>query len=134
MFGLSDAISMLRAYTDQTHKFWGYYQAVTIATVGYAWAASALPEHILATLSWAYPTFVLLNHRLVFESQTAARTVWDSIQTYKHASGHLITPEFRENLTLSRPTEPSAVAVMHVLIGSAGTLAILERFWRSGAA
>ena len=125
---------MLRSYTDQTHKFWGYYQAVTVATVGYAWAASSLPPHILAMLAVAYPVFTYLNHRLVVESQNAALTVWKSIQTYSERSGKDITPEFLPNLSLSKPIEPTAVAAMHFCIGAAATAAIIERWYRASAA
>ena len=125
---------MLRAYTDQTHKFWGYFQAVTGATVGYSWAATALPPHILAMLAVAYPVFVFLNHRLVVESQTASLDVWRSVQAYVARVGNRVTPEFLPNLALSKPVAPTAVALMHASIGAAATAAIIERYCRAMSA
>ena len=126
---LSDAISSLRAFSDQTHKFWGYYQAVTAAAVAFAWASTSPPLGVIIGLVLAYVVFASLNCRLVVGSQRASLAVWSTIQEYKTTHVDDITPEFRPILSLNQPEPPGEVRAMHVTLSIVAACAMLARLW-----
>jgi len=124
---LTDAIAALRATSDQTHKFWGYYQAVTAASVAFAWASNAPPTKLLVGLTAAFLVFAILNCRLVFSSQSAALETWNAIQAYKEDPPVPITPQFEKLLTLNKPDTPELIGALHLALSIAACLAILAR-------
>jgi len=129
MLSLGETLTACRAYSDQTHKFWGYYQAATAAAVGFAWASTSLPEHVRACLAAAYLAFALFNRRLVMEAQAAYSHVWNSIQIFALREADNITEEFRGNLSLVEPEKPEKVGLLHVVLSAAAAAAILLRDW-----
>jgi hypothetical protein len=126
---LDSAIAALRSTSDQTHKFWGYYQAVTAAAVGAAWASSEHPPHVIIGLVVAYFLFALGNFRLVVSSQAAARKTWEAIQDYKKAPPVPISLKFKELLSLNKPDRPGFTGGVHLLLSLAASAAMLLRLW-----
>lgn len=78
---LSDAMGILRSTSDQTHKFWTYFQLVTASAMTLAWGATT-QVHVVFGLVLGYALFAYLNGLLVNSSQTDARKIWTSIQAY----------------------------------------------------
>lgn len=126
---LGETLTTCRAYSDQTHKFWGYFQAATAGAVGFAWASTSLPEHVRALLAAAYLTFAFFNRRLVMEGQAAYSAVWNSIQVFAARESKSIEDAFRLNLSLVPPENPKKIGYMHVIISAAAAAAILLRDW-----
>lgn len=124
---LTDALSYLRSTSDQTHKFWGYYQAVTAAAVGFAWASSKPPSELIVGLVVAYLIFAALNCRLVISSQTAAFTIWNSIQKYKAQSTEPVPAQFVPILELNQPDNSKLIGGMHIGLSILASLAMLAR-------
>lgn len=124
---LSDAVSSLQACTDQTHKFWGYYQAVTAAAVAFAWTSNVQPPGVITGLAIAYVVFAILNCRLVFDSQRTSLVVWRSIQKYSKNHSGDIADEFKAALALNKPDTPVAVAGMHIFFSLSAAVSIVLR-------
>jgi hypothetical protein len=124
---LTDAISYLRSTSDQTHKFWGYYQAVTAAVVAFAWSTNNPPTKLLFGLIIAYLIFSFLNCRLIASSQAAALVIWSSIQSYKGHSAEILPAQFAPLLELNKPDNPRLVVSMHFTISILASLAMLAR-------
>lgn len=124
---LSDAISYLRSTSDQTHKFWGYYQAVTAAAVAFSWTSTKPPAELLIGLATGYLLFSLLNCRLIASSQIAALEIWRSIQSHKEDSTKTMPIKFSSILKLNKPDNPRFVVGMHITISICAAMAILIR-------
>jgi hypothetical protein len=122
---LSDALTQLRGTSDQTHKFWAYYQAFTAAAIGFAWASTKPPWQLIVGLAAAYSIFAIFNGRLVMVSQTAALKTWQAIQAYRANPSEPIAPEFSPLLELNEPDAPGVICAMHVALSVAASLAIL---------
>jgi hypothetical protein len=126
---LTDALGHLRSTSDQTHKFWGYYQAVTAAAIGFAWASSKPPPQLIFGLIVAYAIFAFLNCRLVVTSQSAALAVWQAIQDYRPLPDEAINPTLLPITRLNRPDEPTLIGGMHVGLSILAALAMYARTW-----
>ncbi|GCL62567.1 hypothetical protein [Pseudaquabacterium pictum] len=126
---LTDAMSHLRSISDQTHKFWAYYQAVTAGVIGFAWASSKPPPELLIGLTVAYAIFAFLNCRLVVSSQEVALAVWRAIQKYKEQPSEPITPQFLPILDLNQPDDPTLIKGMHIGLSILTATAVLARIW-----
>jgi hypothetical protein len=124
---LADAISYLRNTTDQTHKFWAYYQAVTGAVVTFAWSVKHPSAGLLFGLVLGYLMFSLFNCRLVASSQAAAVIIWNSIQSYKGQLAQTVPTQFSALLDLNKPDNTKLVVGMHVVISVSAALAILAK-------
>ena len=124
---LSEAISSLRVFSDQTHKFWGYYQAFTAAAIAFAWASTTQQSRVIIGLVFAYVLFALFNCRLVVGSQRASVAVWNAIQEYKARHLASITPEFLPILSLNQPEPPGQVRAMHVALSAGAACVMLSR-------
>jgi hypothetical protein len=126
---LTDALTHLRSTSDQTHKFWGYYQAVTAAAVGFAWASSKPPQQLIFGLITAYAIFAFLNCRLVVTSQSAALSVWQTIQDYKPLPDETLNPTLLPITRLNRPDEPTLIGGMHIGLSILAAFAMYARTW-----
>lgn len=124
---LTDAISYLRNTTDQTHKFWAYYQAVTGTVVTFAWSVKHPSAGLLFGLVLGYLMFSLFNCRLVASSQAAAVVIWNSIQNYKGQLAQTVPTQFSPLLDLNKPDNTKLVVGMHVVISVSAALAILAK-------
>ena len=70
---LADALSHYRSVAETTHKFWGYFQAVSVGTAAFAWSRDNTSEvKLFALLSIAFAVFAIGNWRLVVSSQAEA--------------------------------------------------------------
>jgi hypothetical protein len=124
---LTDALGHLRSTSDQTHKFWGYYQAVTAASIGFAWASSKPPPQLIVGLIVAYAIFAFLNCRLVVSSQASALAIWQAIQEYKPLSDEAINPGLLPLTKLNRPDDPTLIGGMHVGLSVLAAFAMYAR-------
>lgn len=125
---LTDALSALRSTSDQTNKFWGYYQAVTTAAVIFAWASTSR-EPVIVGLVVAYAIFAYLNRKLVVSSQTDARLIWDAIQNYMLNPTEAIESRFGTIPATNRPEMPRDVGLLHVGLSVLAGLAMLARLY-----
>jgi hypothetical protein len=113
---LTDALSHLRSISDQTHKFWGYYQAVTAASVVFAWTdLTRSHPALIPGLVFAYAMFAILNCRLVVSSQVSALATWQAIQNYTPLPNETVNPGLLPLTKLNKPDNPKLVGGMHVL-------------------
>ncbi|MDO9619426.1 MAG: hypothetical protein Q7J43_17300 [Pseudomonas sp.] len=124
---LTDAVSYLRSTTDQTHKFWGYYQAVTVAAIVFVWSSSKPPTGMIAVLVVAYLAFSTLNCRLIFSSQESALKIWQCIQEYKPNISETELKHFIPLLDLGKPDNPYGVLCMQASISILASAAMLAR-------
>ncbi|MGY2339443.1 hypothetical protein ACW9HW_09385 [Pseudomonas sp. SDO5532_S415] len=122
---LTDAISYLRNTTDQTHKFWGYYQAVTAAAVAVAWSVDGPKAGLLFWFVLGYVMFSFFNCRLVASSQAEAVIIWNSIQSYKGQLAQTVPTQFSPLLDLNKPDNTRLVVLMHIVISVFAVLAII---------
>jgi len=113
---LSDALSQFQNAVDQSHKFWGYYQAFSAAAIAFAWASDRPPKEMVYGMVGGYALFALFNCRLVYASQKSALAIWYAIQTYVKANKAQIPAAFRPLPALNRPDRPSLVATMHLVL------------------
>lgn len=130
---LMDAVGQLRATTDQTHKFWGYFQVVTAAALGFAWSDKRTPD-VVMLLAFGYSLFAVLNARLVLSSQEAARFIWQAIQDQLTEEGRRDDEgRLKEGarwlpiLRLNKPDNPIAVVSMHVALATAAACALFYK-------
>jgi len=126
---LTDVLAHLRATMDQSHKFWGYYQGVTVAAVAFAWASTSPRDTTIFGLICGYAIFALLNCRLIQLSQKAALATWKAIQLYAlvPAPADAIDSRFAPLLGLNKPDSPSLVTVMHLSLSALAAIAMWVR-------
>jgi hypothetical protein len=128
---LSDTISTFRAISDQTHRIWAYYQAVTLAMLAYVWGGKDGPDASVVVFSIViYAIFALGNGYLVANSQRNSLIVWKSIQAYVQRARSGINSEFEPNLSLGKPLGPGKVMVGHCAMSLAALCAMLARVLR----
>jgi hypothetical protein len=125
---LTDALSYLQSTADQTHKFWGYYQAVTAASVAFAWTDLGKPHPTLIPGPVvAYAMFAILNCRLFVSSQASARAIWEAIQNYERLPDETVNPGLIGLTKLNEPGHPIGIGVMHVALSITAGFAMYAR-------
>lgn len=124
---LADAMTHLRSASDQTHKFWGYYQAVTIGAVGFAWASSMPPRQFIVGLVFAYAMFAILNCRLVVSSQATALQIWQAIQQYTPTPDEVTNTSLISITKFNKPDAPVIVGGLHIALSILAAIAINAR-------
>jgi hypothetical protein len=122
-FGLADAASAVRAYSDQTHRFWGYFQVASAGTAAFAWAGhspatwSYQNRHVLlVVLLVAYISFSIANNLLLQGSQRAARDGHDAIADFKRRHPAEIDGYLGKIVLLNKPVKPSTAGLLHLAI------------------
>lgn len=123
---LSDAMGILRSTSDQTHKFWTYFQLVTASAMTLAWGATT-QVHVVFGLVLGYALFAYLNGLLVNSSQTDARKIWTSIQAYVADMPGEVPEQFKEVPKTNEPQEPKRVEWLHSGITWLAVLVMLIR-------
>lgn len=123
---LTDALATQRAFADQTHKFWGYYQAFTAAAIAFAWSNTA-SEKAIVLLTVVYAIFAGFNCRLVYLSQKSALDVWNAVQRYMKANIESIPSQFLEIPAFNKPDEPSRIRLVHIAFSVTAALIMLAR-------
>lgn len=123
---LADALGTLRSTSDQTHKFWGYYQAVTAAAVGFAWASTS-PKPVIVGLAFVYAVFAFFNRQLIVSSQKDASAVWEAIQTYTKNPFEPIEEAFKSIPATNQPERPERVGMLHIALSIFAGVAVLAR-------
>lgn len=118
------AINYLRATSDQAHRFWGYYQAVTFAVIGFGWSNSMRSSATIFAVVFAYTIFVTLNFRLVIASQKCAIETWNVIQQYIESKGDFRNEVLDRITGFNKPDSPFIVGTLHVLLSFLSVLAI----------
>ncbi len=129
---LANVIDYLLRTTDQTHRFWGYYQVVTAAAVGFAWSPAASSKEIIYWLMAAYIIFAIGNCILVSTSQSTAREIWGAMQEYKKEQKESIDSKFLSLIELNKPWSPKFVAGTHVALSVAAVVAMYLSLCPSG--
>jgi hypothetical protein len=125
---LSGALGTLKSTSDQTHKFWAYYQAFTAAAIGFAWASTTKKEFVIG-LAVAYPLFAYFSNKLVASSQADARLVWDAIQQYTDNHPDKVAKEFQAIPAIGKPETAERVRGLHIAISLFSLGAILARLY-----
>ncbi|EPJ2807505.1 hypothetical protein ACTHGN_000495 [Pseudomonas putida] len=113
---LNDAVSYFRSITDQTHRFWAYYQGVTAAVVVLVWSIEVVPKNSGWWLVLGYLLFSLLNCRLIALSQRGAVVAWQCIQDYRQQSSGEIPVPLQPLLDINKPDSTFSVIVMHIAL------------------
>jgi ABC-type Fe3+-siderophore transport system permease subunit len=131
-FGVADAASTVRAYNEQTHRFWGYFQLAGAGTAAFAWTGKDTHdwsienrEIILIGLLIAFLCFALANMLLAVGSQRAAWIGYEAIRKFKEDNASEIDPTLGEVLLLSRPVRPWVALFWHFAITLAVFVAVL---------
>lgn len=130
---ISDALTHLRSTSDQTHKFWAYYQAFSAAAFAFAWTSTDPPRQLIYGLFFGYAIFALLNFRLIVSSQRSALTIWNAIDEYSKEPSEedRIPIKFLPLLKLNKPDAPAIIGAIHGAVSVSILLAILARTWLS---
>ncbi|WP_156902251.1 hypothetical protein [Azohydromonas australica] len=128
---ISDALAHLRSTSDQTHKFWAYYQAFSAAAVGFSWASKAPPNSLIYGLFFGYAVFAALNFRLIISSQRSALIIWNAINDYSKSPSkeEEIPYQFMPLLRLNKPDKPLIIGAIHGIVSISILLAIMARTW-----
>jgi hypothetical protein len=123
---LSDAMGTLRSTSDQTHKFWAYFQAFTAAAITLAWSAtSEVP--VIVGLTVGYLVFSHFNRLLISSSQADARKIWEAIQEYVKQTPQDV-PELLIGITkTNEPQEPERVRRLHASMTALAAVVMLAR-------
>jgi len=128
--GLDNALSHYRSLSDSTHKFWGYFQLVAIASVGYVWAPhvehTQEPLLLFSILGLAFGVFVLLNWRLVVISQADAVNAADCLK--KYAAKVEVPAELKPIIDRIQPDSAFRVGTWHAALSLAALAAIGWRY------
>jgi hypothetical protein len=131
-FSLADAASAVRAYSEQTHKFWGYFQVASAGTAAFAWAGhspstwSDQNRHvILVVLLLAYLFFAVANNLLLQGSQRAVRVGYEAISEFKAKNQGDIDGDLGKVLVLNEPVKPWMAVLLHLAIIVAVFAAVL---------
>lgn len=109
---LSEYLSLLKFYSDQIHKFWGYFQIISVGVVTFVWskdASTGAPHSVIAV---AYFLFAIANASLLFSTQGAARETWenaDKLLSKCHSSS-----AFKSSLGKGRPMKAGIVFAGHL--------------------
>ena len=123
---LSDTMGVLRSTSDQTHKFWGYFQAFTAGGVTLAWGATTeVPVVVILVLG--YLTFAYFNRVLVVSSQRDARKIWTSIQSYVAATPNEVPEQFNDITKTNEPADPDRVRQLHLSMTVLVAIVLLAR-------
>jgi len=125
---LSGALNTLKATSDQTHKFWMYFQAFTAAAIGFAWASTTQMEFVIG-LAAAYSIFAYFNRKLVVSSQVDACLVWNAIQQYTKNHPDKVAVEFKNIPAIGEPESANRVRMLHHAISILSLAAILARLF-----
>lgn len=123
---LSDAMGTLRSTSDQTHKFWAYFQAFTAAAITLAWSTTSKGP-VIVGLCAGYLLFSYFNRRLVVSSQTDARKIWTAIQSYVETTPQEVPELLREVTTTNQPETPERVKRLHVGMTALAAAVMLAR-------
>lgn len=128
--GLDHALAHYRSLSDSTHKFWGYFQLVAIATVGYVWAPhmvqSKAPVSLFFLLGLAFSVFAILNWRLVVISQADAVNAADCLK--KYAAKVEVPAELKPIIERIDPDSAFRVGAWHAALSLAALTAIWWRY------
>ena len=136
-FKVSDALGHLRGLTDQNHKYWGYFQAFTVAAVALAWSTGAKDSWPVAIgVSAAYLLFSILNCRVLKLGQETARETWQAIQTFMADHPTEVDSAFARVLAMNEPDSVRLVVlgqrvqtgVVVALILTSGVASCLARW------
>ncbi|AQZ32594.1 hypothetical protein O203_23245 [Ectopseudomonas chengduensis] len=123
---LGDAMGTLRSTSDQTHKFWAYFQAFTAGGITLAWSTTTQVAIVLGLVA-GYAVFAHFNRLLVVSSQTDARKIWDSIQAYVAEVPAEVPEQLKEVPKTNEPQDPKRVKWLHVSITLLAALVMLAR-------
>lgn len=123
---LGDAMGALRSTSDQTHKFWAYFQTFTAGGITLSWGATS-QEVIIIGLVVGYVIFAHFNRLLVISSQTDARKIWTSIQSYVALVPAEVPEPLKEVPKTNEPEDPARVKRLHTWITCVAALVMLAR-------
>ena len=123
---LSDVMGTLRSTSDQTHKFWAYFQAFTAGGITLAWGTTT-EVAVVAGLVVGYLIFAYFNRSLVVSSQTDARKIWTSIQSYVAAVPAEVPEPFKDVPKTNEPEEPERVKRSHLEMTAVAVAVMLAR-------
>lgn len=93
MLSESDVLSHYRASSDASHRFWSYFQAISLGAAAFAWSQNATNCIVLMILTIGYIAFSFANRRLVISSQAEAIVASDCLKgIYAPRSGSQSEP------------------------------------------
>lgn len=123
---LSDAMGTLRSTSDQTHKFWAYFQAFTAGAITLAWGATSQAP-VIGGIAVGYLVFSYFNGLLVVSSQTDARKIWTAIQSYVEKTPQDVPELLRGVTTTNKPELPDRVKRLHRAMTGLAAAVMLAR-------
>ena len=123
---VSDAMGTLRSTSDQTHKFWAYFQAFTAAAITLAWSVTSKAP-VIVGLCAGYLIFSYFNRRLVVSSQTDAEKIWNAIQSYVEKTPQDVPRLLRGVTTTNKPETPERVKWLHLGMTALAAAVMLGR-------
>jgi hypothetical protein len=123
---LSDAMTALRSTSDQTHKFWAYFQAFTAAGVTLAWLTT-IKAPVIIGFAAGFCVFAHFNRRLVVSSQADAAKIWKAIQAYVDTKPDDLPDQLKEITTTNEPDDPKRIKKLHWAMTIVAVVVMLVR-------
>ncbi len=126
---ISDAVAHYRSVSEDTHKFWGYFQAIAAGSAAFAWSRDYASLPLFAWLTIAFGIFAVLNLRLVVGSQASAVIAERCIKEFLRNNPAEAPQELAPMIADIRPGSALSVGVWHAGLAAAVMAAIWWRYF-----
>lgn len=126
-FSIADAMQQYRHTSDAVHKFWGYFQIVSVGAAGFAWSRpeDGLSGPLSIALAALYLMFAIASNVAVGSAQRELAAASSSIQSYFADNPTLIATEMRPMIRGIKTFDPRWVQVWHGVLAVATVTAVV---------